>query len=341
MIKWIYDCSYEEVGRDLLALGFHSFAKDQVFQWIYGKNSQDIGSWSNISKQNRDRLAQHFDVALNTVRRIDKDSRGTRKLLIELKDGLAVEAVLIPEKHHFTLCVSSQVGCGLKCAFCATGAIGWRRDLSAGEILSQVLLLKKQIPDYRGKITLVFMGMGEPLLNYENLKSALHIISAEPGLAISPRNITVSTAGILDRIKQLEQEFPRLKLSFSLNASNAEQRQALMPISRTEPLDDILDYFRRHRRKHRLTFEYVLIKGVNDSPEDARLLTGLLKRVSCKINLIPYNKNDGFDLDTPEPAAVDEFGEFLSAAGFTVMVRWSRGRDISSACGQLATWQLN
>jgi 23S rRNA (adenine2503-C2)-methyltransferase len=339
LTKWIYDCSYEELGRDLGDLGFHAFVKDQVFQWLYGKNNQDIESWTNISKSNREVLARHYDVALNEVKRIETDSGGTRKLLIELKDRLAIEAVLIPEKHHYTFCISSQVGCGLGCAFCATGTMGFRRNLSSGEILCQVLALKKQIPGYKGKINLVFMGMGEPLLNYENLGAALNIITANGGLAVSPRNITVSTAGILEKIRQLEQDFPKLKLSFSLNASGPEQRAALMPISRKESLTEIMDYFKHNRRKHRLTFEYVLIKGINDSLADARKLAALLEGSRGKINLIPYNENECFDFQTPAPAQVDEFGEYLSSRDFTVMVRWSRGGEIKSACGQLVTGQ--
>lgn len=335
-MKWIYDLSFEQLSNELEHAGFRPFVSGQIFQWLYLKGQVDISMWSNIGKANRERLTGMYDTALRPVLTERSDNEGTRKILMGLQDGAQIEAVSIKEKDHFTFCISTQVGCALGCKFCATGGLGFSRNLSAGEILSQILLLKSYSPDYSGKINLVFMGMGEPLLNDGNLKQALEIITAEKGLCISPRNITISTAGILKQLKRFEREFPRVKISFSLNASTARMREELMPVSRKEKLNDILDYFRSTRRKHRVTFEYVLLKGINDTPEDVNRLASKLHGIPCKINIIPYNENKGLPFKAPDREAVDRFSEMLHLKGFTVVVRWSKGRGINSACGQLA-----
>ncbi len=336
-MNWIYDYSYEELKHAFKDLGFQAFVTDQIFLWLYLKNIQDIDNWSNISIKNRETIKHHFDTNLTPVQTLEKDGHGTHKFLFSLQDGHAIEAVLIPEKHHYTLCISTQVGCPLKCAFCATGTMGFKRNLTAGEILSQILAIKKEIPDYTGKLNIVFMGMGEPLLNYDNLKKALAVMTSPKALTISPRNITVSTAGILEKIKQLELDFPKIKISFSLNAPDSETRETLMPISKTEPLVAILNYFRQNDRKYRITFEYVMLRDITDSMEDAKKIISLLRGIKCKINLIPYNENAAFSYKTPDERRVDEFGEYLSQKGYTVMVRRSKGKSIKSACGQLAT----
>ncbi len=337
-MKWIYDLTYDQLKEEITALGLKTFTVDQVFQWLYEKNNQDINTWSNIAKTNRAVLADQYDTVLDNIVGYDEDDQGTQKFLFELKDRRQVESVLIKEKDHYTFCISSQVGCALRCQFCATGRMGFHRNLTPGEILSQILALKKELTGYTGKLNIVFMGMGEPLLNYENLKQALEIITHEKGIAISPRNITLSTAGILEKLRLFETDFPRVKISFSLNAPESGLRETLMPISRKEKLEKILEYFRGAAagRKHRITFEYVLLKGVNDSPEDAMKIVKLLHGIPCKINLIPYNKIERLAFETPEPGSVEAFGDFLHSKGFTVIIRWSKGRGIQSACGQLA-----
>ncbi len=336
-MNWIYDYSYGELKSATKDMAFQPFVTDQIFLWLYLKNIQRIDLWSNISVKNRETIKTHLDTNLLPVKQLEKDEHGTHKFLFSLKDGHAVEAVLIPEKHHYTFCISTQVGCPLNCSFCATGTMGFKRNLTSGEILSQILSIKKEIPDYTGKLNIVFMGMGEPLLNYENLKKALEVMTSPKALSISPRNITISTAGILEKIKQLESDFPKIKISFSLNAPDETVREKLMPISKKEPLEAILGYFRQNSRKYRVTFEYVMIKGITDSMEDAKKIAIMLRGIECKINLIPYNENAAFDHHTPDEGRVDEFGEFLSQKGYTVMVRWSKGKSIKSACGQLAT----
>jgi 23S rRNA (adenine2503-C2)-methyltransferase len=337
-MKWIYDLPYERLREEITALQLKPFTADQVFSWLYAKNIQEVSQWHNISKTNRQLLADCFDTALDTLVKINEDQEGTKKILVELRDRHKIEAVLIKEKPHYTFCISTQVGCPLKCKFCATGRGGFKRNLSTGEIVSQVLLLKKHLGDYKGKINIVLMGMGEPLLNYEHLCQALRIITSDKGIAVAPRHICLSTAGILERIRQFERDFPKIKLSFSLNAPHPSLREQLMPISREEPLNKILDYFRatKQKRTFRVTFEYVLIKGVNDSAADARQVALLVRGIPCKINLIPFNESPGIDFKSPDEAAVEFFSEYLYSQGYTVMVRRSKGRGIKSACGQLA-----
>ena len=336
-MKWIYDLSFAQLKEEVTALNLKAYTADQIFSWLYAKNVQDINQWSNIGKTSRLILSETYDTSLNPILEVNADRSGTKKLLIELQDKLRIEAVLIKESPHYTFCISTQVGCALGCKFCATGTMGFKRNLSPGEIVSQVLLLKKQLPDYKGKINIVLMGMGEPLLNYENLKKALETITAEKGIAIAPRHICLSTAGILEGIRRFEQDFPKVKLSFSLNAADASLREQLMPISRKEPLEKILDYFKatKAKRKFRVTFEYVMIKGLNDSLAHAGKVATLLRPIPCKINLIPYNESGATSFKTPDEADVEAFSEYLYANGYTVMVRRSKGKEIKSACGQL------
>lgn len=332
----IYNLSFEELADIITKEKIKPFVAKQIFSWIYNKTNYDIETWSNISKINKEKIKAVLDTSLDKVEKIERDSSGTRKYLIRLKDDMLIESVLIKEKDHYTFCISSQVGCALKCAFCATGKMGFFRDLSSGEILNQIIILRRELGDYMRKINLVFMGMGEPLLNYDNLIKALKIITDENSLNIAQRNITVSTAGFLENIKQLETNFPKIKISFSLNSSNQKKRETLMPISKKEPIAPILKYFKTNKRPFRVTFEFVLIRDINDNVEDARELSKLLSGIPCKINLIPYNENNSIDFKTPSKQRVERFSDILFKKGYTVMVRWSKGKEINSACGQLS-----
>jgi 23S rRNA (adenine2503-C2)-methyltransferase len=335
---WILDRQLSELNAELVAEGFRDYAARQVFQWVYFKNSQDVNSWSNIAKANRQKLAGLYDWELRPVLDRQDDGHGTRKLLIGLADGQKIETVLIPEKDHYTFCLSSQAGCPLACAFCATGAMGFRRNLTCGEIVTQVLSLRKELGAYAGKLNLVFMGMGEPLLNYANLARALRLICAADGLNISPRHVTVSTAGILENLKNLEADFPQVKIAFSLNASDPQLRAELMPIARKERLEDLLAHLRGHKRRQRITFEYVLLAGINDSPAQARQLAKLIQGIPSKVNLIPYNATPRLPFRRPTEVAVESFRAILLEKGLTVVTRWSKGEGIRSACGQLAVF---
>ena len=331
---WLLDLSAGELQAEMRRLGLKEFVARQIRQWLWLKNQPDIDSWTNLSRDNRRLIAKHFQTTLPPVIGEQEDGRGTRKFLLQLADGERIESVSIPEKDHVTLCLSSQVGCPLGCLFCATGQLGLRRNLTSGEILAQVQLMRRRLPEEK-RLNLVFMGMGEPLLNYDHLKRALDTITAEDGLAVSPRHVTVSTAGILGSLKRLEEDFPNVKIAFSLNAADAETRRRLMPVSKAERLEDILAWFRSRRRRHRVTFEYVMVAGVNDSAADARKLVRLIHGIPAKVNLIPLNENPACDLRSPSPEAVDAFQQQLQARGLTVVVRWSKGGSIRSACGQL------
>jgi len=333
---WVLERQLGELRSELLAEGFRDYVARQVFQWVYRKNSQEPSSWSNIAKAGREKLAGLYDWSPRPVLQVQGGAREARKFLFLLGDGQKIEAVLIREKDHYTFCLSSQAGCPLACAFCATGAMGFRRDLTAGEIVSQVLALKKELGEYSGRLNLVFMGMGEPLLNYNNLARALRVITEPDGLNISPRHVTVSTAGILENLAELERDFPQVKIAFSLNAPDPQLRAELMPVSRKHSLDDLLAYFRGHKRRQRITFEYVLLAGINDSPAQARQVARLLHGIPAKINLIPYNANPGMPFKRPDEGAVEKFRSILLERGLTVVTRWSKGQETRSACGQLA-----
>lgn len=333
---WILEKQLDELKAELAAAGFRGFVARQIFQWVYHKNNQEPASWSNIAKADRERLAALYDWRPLPVLARQDDEEGTRKLLFGLRDALKVEAVLIPEKGRYTLCLSSQAGCPLGCAFCATGAMGFRRNLTAGEIVSQVLALKRELGEYSGRLNLVFMGMGEPLLNYGGVARALRLITEPDGLNVSPRHVTVSTAGVLDGLERLERDFPQVKIALSLNAPDPALRSELMPVSRREGLEGLLAHFRARRLRQRITFEYVLLAGVNDAPAQARQLARLLHGIPSKVNLIPFNPSPGLRFRRPDEAAVEAFRAVLLDKGLTVVTRWSKGRGIRSACGQLA-----
>ena len=333
--RWILERSQAELADEFQELGLKKFNARQVFQWIYHQLNPDPAQWTNLAKQSRALIDARYDLQPRPILKTLRDPDGTQKFLIGLADGLQVESVLIREKSHFTFCLSSQVGCPLGCRFCATGSMGFRRNLSCGEIVSQVLTLKQALPDPRAAVNLVFMGMGEPLLNYDNLKRALVIILDADGFNISARHVTVSTAGLLEPLQKLEREFPLVKIAFSLNAASPELRRELMPVSGRESLPAILDHFRRHPRKYRITCEYVLLKGINDSLVEARKLVRLLHAIPAKINLIPYNRNLANDFQPPADPDVKKFQEYLMAHGLTAVIRHSKGQASRSACGQL------
>ncbi len=282
-------------------------------------------------------LAREFAIARLGVEGVETSVDGSRKYLFRLADGKRIEAVLIPERSHYTLCVSSQVGCALGCRFCLTGGGGLERDLSTGEIVSQVRDVIRDVPGPPGLTNIVFMGMGEPLANFAGLADALDILTDNGGgYSFAGRRVTVSTAGIVPRIAELGRQ-TTVNLAVSLNAADNETRSRLMPVNRAYPLEELIDACVRYplRPHRRITFEYILLEGINDSPEDARRLARLLRPVRAKINLIPFNRHEGSAFAEPEEAAVLAFQEILLKARYTAVIRRSKGRDISAACGQL------
>jgi len=319
-------------GRDIAA-----YRADQIRKWVYLRQIDSFDLMTDISKEIRGLLARHFAVGRLGVEQVETSQDGSRKYLFRLSDGKLIETVLIPERDHYTLCVSSQVGCAQGCLFCLTAAGGFERNLTRGEIIAQVRDIKSRLEDAQRLSNIVFMGMGEPLANYKNLASAIGIITDnDAGLRFAGRRVTVSTAGLVPKIGALGRD-TRVNLAVSLNATDNDTRSRLMPINRSYPLEALLDACRQFPLQpgRRITFEYILIKGVNDSRDDALRLAKLLQPIRCKINLIPFNPHAGCSFERPSEAAIKAFYDILFAKNYTVIIRRSKGQDISAACGQL------
>ncbi len=324
----------EQVALDCQAERFHG---RQIFHWLYGRRVYEIDQMSDLSLKLRLELRQkYFSQPLIVAQKQSSVDR-TEKLLFKLADGSHIETVLIPDRNTTTLCVSSQAGCPLACRFCATGAMDLTRNLTAGEIAGQALSMR----DIHGDdafSNLVFMGMGEPLLNYQNLIGALEIFTSPTGLNLSAKRITVSTAGVTPKIKRLSESGLRVNLALSLHAATQEKRLKIMPVARTFPLQTLISEVKNYSLavKRRITFEYVLLDEFNDTPGDIRDLAKLAAGVDCKVNVLSYNPVPGLPFRRPAEEKVDWFARELSARGILVTVRQSRGRDIDAACGQLA-----
>jgi len=326
-----------ELEAAIAAIGHPAYHARQVYSWIYRKGVTDFEQMTNLSRPLRADLDGPFRIS--TPRVVDKEvsEDGTVKFLLELDDGRQIESVFIPDTPSQTFCISTQVGCAMKCGFCLTGKMGLMRNLTAGEIAAQVRVLAKDLGLLASKFNIVLMGMGEPLHNYENTMKALRMLNDAQGLAVSPRRITLSTVGVVPALERLANEPLMPNLAISLHATTEDQRDALVPVNRKYGLADILEAARRFpaKRRNRITFEYVLLSGVNDTPEDARRLVRLLGDIRCKVNLIPLNEAAGINYRRPSDARVNAFAAILSKHGLTVSVRKSRGRDIRAACGQL------
>lgn len=337
--KNIREESLQNITKFLTENGEKAFRAKQVWQWLWQRGISDFEEMTNLSKATRELFATayYFDNLIPDC--VQTSGDGTTKTAWRLHDGNLVESVLIPGNQKFTVCVSSQVGCKLGCVFCATGTLGFKRNLSAGEIFGQVVAAKKAAEEQGQTLSnIVFMGMGEPLLNYENVLSAIGHITAEDGLAMSPYRITVSTAGIPDKIRQLADDNVRFNLAVSLHSAREAVRTKLMPVNKAYPLTDIaasLKYF-VEKTGTRPTFEYLLLKDVNDSLEDAKALAQYCRQFPIKINIIEYNSVTGSDFQHSPDKKRDEFVGFLESCNMVVNVRRSKGKDIDAACGQLA-----
>jgi 23S rRNA (adenine2503-C2)-methyltransferase len=333
----ILNMTRQQLAGWLAEQGIAAYRAGQILKWVYRRQTDDFAAMSDIAKEVRALLPQHFRIPRLEVRTVQTSTDGTRKFLFGLADGESVESVLIPERDHFTLCVSSQVGCAQNCRFCLTAQSKLRRNLTGGEILAQVRDIRHGLPAPERLSNLVFMGMGEPLANLENLLRALEILlDSDVGLGFAARRVTVSTAGLVPQMLEFGRR-SRASLAVSLNAADNETRSRLMPINARYPLEELLEACRSYPLPpgRRITFEYILIKGVNDSPEDARRLARRLHPIRCKINLIPFNPHEGSGFERPSEEAILAFQEVLLGKHFTVIVRQSKGQDISAACGQL------
>lgn len=322
----------------ILPPGQPPFRARQLYQALYHQRAESFSQISNLPKPLRDHLAAHHTIGhLSQVSRF-QSADGTRRYLLGLPDSKSVEAVFMPEDARDTLCISTQVGCPVDCKFCLTALMGLERNLTAGEIVGQVLHLAQDnhLWSDQKRINIVMMGQGEPLLNLPAVLKATRLLCDPDGLAISPRRITVSTSGIIPRISELGQESVRPRLAISLNASNEDQRRELMPITRKYHLADLIDACRAYplRPWEKLTFEYVLLRDFNDSDQDARRVVRLLAHLNCKVNLIALNPGPGIPFETPEPARVASFQAILRRS-LPAFLRRPRGLDIYAACGQL------
>jgi 23S rRNA (adenine2503-C2)-methyltransferase len=324
--------------REVLGSHQPQFRARQVYEGLYRQQATGLVEISSLPAALRDQLAAGHAVGLPSVDRQYLSSDGTRRYLLRLDDGRTVETVLMPEGDRDTICISSQIGCPVDCKFCMTALIGLERSLTAGEIVGQVLLVAREnaLRQDGGRLNIVMMGQGEPLLNLDNVVKATRILTDPAGFGLSPRRITVSTAGIVPKIEELGRQPVRPKLAVSLNASTEESRQQIMPLTRKYHLKDLLEVCRAYplRPWEKLTFEYVLLKDVNDSDADARRVVKLLANLNAKVNLIALNPGPGIPFETPAPERVAAFQEIVRRS-LPCFVRKPRGLDIYAACGQL------
>ena len=315
------------------------FHARQIFQWVYRRGVTGFAAMTDLPRELRAQLCHDLHIGTPEVQRRESSVDGTTKFLLRLADGKLIESVCIPDSPGDTFCVSTQVGCAMNCAFCLTGKMGIDRNLTAGEIAGQVRVLAKELGLLDRRFNIVLMGMGEPLHNYDATMKALRILADDRGLAVSPRRVTLSTVGVLPALERLAAEPFMPNLAISLHSTTEEQRNRLMPINRKYGIEELLEACRRFpvKRRQRITFEYVMLKNVNDSPDDARRLARLLGGIRAKVNLLPLNEAAGIPFERPADETVNAFAKILADKGVTVSVRKSRGRDIRAACGQLIT----
>lgn len=343
MVKMdIRQLSLDQLTEFFLELGEKKFRAKQVYEWLWQKSAHDFEEMTNLSKNTRAYLRDHFVINAIAEDKVQRSNDGTIKSRFRLHDGHLIESVLIPvvRDRRFTVCVSSQVGCSLTCKFCATGQMKRVRNLDAAEIYDQVVLVNRQcLETYGYPLTnIVYMGMGEPLLAYKNVLQSVHWLCSEEGLNMSPRRITVSTAGIAKMIRKLADDQVKFNLALSLHAADDVKRNEMMPINEQNNLAtlmDALDYFYQQTR-NRISYEYIAFDQVNESIEDAANLLKLTQRFPVKVNIIEYNPVEGVTYTKASEDRIDRFSNYLTAKGVTVTVRRSRGKDIDAACGQLA-----
>ncbi len=336
------DLSRAALAEWFRARGEAPFRADQVRRWLFGKRVTSLDEMHDVPKAARTALGEEFRLFASTILRHQKSSDGTEKLLLELQDGETLECVLMREDDRCTVCISTQVGCGMGCVFCASGLLGVKRNLSTGEILDQILRLDRVLTPDERITNVVVMGMGEPLANLPNLLPALDTLNEKGGLGLGARRITVSTVGLPDRMRQLSEHGTPYNLAVSLHAPNDELRTKIVPVNRPIGIAAILEaadaYFDRTGR--RVTYEYVLLGGVNDAPEHARELAALLRHRNAHVNVIPMNPVAVIDLHAPATPRTSTFVELLRSGGVNVTVRKRKGADIDAACGQLRLTEL-
>jgi len=337
----LYSLTLAQLTDFVKNLGLPAYRAGQIFQWLYRPHISDFEQMTNLSKELRATLTDCAGFERLTLAKRQQSEDLTVKYAFKLKDGAVIESVLIPEEDRHTLCISSQVGCAMGCGFCLTGTIGFKRNLTPAEIVGQIVKVTEELPEMFGEDSrinnLVFMGMGEPLANFENLLAALEIITEQSGLDFSSRRITVSTCGLVPKIRELGEK-TNVNLAVSLHSVDDTVRSRLMPINDTYQVAELLEACRNFPmpKRKRIMFEYILIQGINDSLSDAEMLAEKLQGIPCKINLLPYNEASALPFQKPSEHHIGQFQKILWKAGYTALIRASRGADISAACGQLA-----
>jgi len=330
----------DELKEFFIQQGDKAFRAQQVYEWLWKKSAKDFEQMTNLSLATREMLKTHFTINHIQVDTMQRSIDGTIKNSVKLHDGLIVESVLIPKEKRITACVSSQVGCSLACRFCATARLKRMRNLEPHEIYDQVVAIQQQSELFFGRplTNIVFMGMGEPLLNYNNVLEAIEKITSPKGLNMAARRITVSTVGVAKMIRKMADDEVKFNLAVSLHAATNETRSSIMPINDSTPLEELgeaLEYWYAKQKK-KVTYEYVVWKGINDTLEHAKALLKFCKRVPCKVNLIEYNPIDDGEFQQASDEALVMYMDFLERHGITTRIRKSRGKDIDAACGQLA-----
>ena len=334
----IKNLSSEDLAGKLAEMGLETFRVPQILSWLYNKGVTGWEDMTNLSKSLRAELAERFTLGVLEPAQVQISADGTRKYLFRLPDGLKIESVLIPDGRRITLCVSSQVGCALGCRFCYTGTMGFKRNLETWEIMEQILAVRRDRPAAQAPTNIVFMGMGEPLLNYDNVVNAARMLALDVGLNFSSRHVTLSTVGIPELLERLADDSVPLSLAISLNAAKDDLRSKIMPVNKKYPLEKVLEALEKYPLLHRrrFTFEYVMLRGINDDELCARQIANCVKRFPCKVNLISFNSFPGCDYEPSVKEVIERFQRWLREKNISAFIRKSRGLDIMAACGQLA-----
>ncbi|MDP4222464.1 MAG: 23S rRNA (adenine(2503)-C(2))-methyltransferase RlmN [Bacteroidota bacterium] len=333
---------YGKTLNELIAvtkrIGMPGFAAKQMADWLYGKEIKTIDEMTNLSKKMREALSEEYEIGLMDPERVSVSRDGTKKYLFKVLNDKYIETAYIPDEERATICISSQAGCKMGCIFCMTGRQGFQGNLSSNEILNQF----RSLPEFKTLTNMVYMGMGEPLDNLQEVLKSLDIMTSSWGYGWSPTRITVSTVGLISRLKEFLEK-TRCHLAVSLHSPFDEERRKLMPIQKTNTVREVLDIIRNFdiNNQRRVSFEYILFDGVNDSPRHIKELAGILNGIKCRINIIRFHPIPGSEFHSPEPERVTEFRESLNAKGILTTVRASRGADIQAACGLLSTLELN
>ena len=335
----IKSMNMQELKEFVKELGLEPYRAKQIAQWLYKKRVGSFDEMTNLSKEARRALSERAELHPLKLVKVEESSDGTRKYLFELKDGSRIESVFIPEKGWNTLCVSTQVGCPAGCKFCLTAKDGFTRNLTPSEIVEQYIAVQRDVGEGRRISNVVFMGMGEPLLNFDNVKRAVEIMTDRDMLDLSTRKITVSTVGIVPGIDRMAKEMNKVKLAVSLHATTDEVRNYLVPLNRKYPIKEIMAALRRYPadNNRRIMIEYVMLDGINDSIEDAKRLAKMVKGLPVKVNLIPFNPYPGAPFKPTPRERIEEFQKVLWDRNIAAFIRDSRGQDISAACGMLRT----